>query len=215
MVRFPLRRRTAWFAAMPASHSGVPGAGTLPAVRAAGPASVVGTVVVGVNSMTIGQTSTAPYWRRGCPGQPERLVEVLGLEHVVATGHLGALGERAVGDHGASGPPVMRTPVAEGCQRVTASMGRPSRAGSLVCRHLGRQLRLGSGAVVRRPGRPGARSSAWVSPSGSEWNPVFHSLPDRRTTPPQSDRLLQAKSASKRKKVVLVPVIRGRALCDC
>ena len=31
--------------------------------------------------------------------QSQRFVQVLDFEHVVAAGHLGALGERAVGDH--------------------------------------------------------------------------------------------------------------------
>ena len=35
---------------------------------------------------------------RDLPGELQRVVEVVGLEHVVAAGHLGALGERAVGD---------------------------------------------------------------------------------------------------------------------
>lgn len=51
---------------------------------------------------------------RDVSGQRQRIVEVLGLQYVVAAGDLGALDERSVGDYGGIGPPVIRTPSATG-----------------------------------------------------------------------------------------------------
>ena len=115
----------------------------------------------------------------------QRLVEVVRLEHVVAARHLGALGERAVCDGGGVRPARDAHAGRRGRQRVACADRRGCLGVEvLVCRHLGRAL-LGrefafgadqQGKVVHRRNL-----------SCSEQNPVFHSLPVRRTGRGESD----------------------------
>ena len=88
-------------ALMPSSHCGLPGSTTeLPggSSSSASQLSLVNGARAG-EKWTIGHTSTAAVLRgRDVTGERQRLVEVLRLEDVVAARHLGALGERAVGD---------------------------------------------------------------------------------------------------------------------
>jgi hypothetical protein len=89
---------------------------------------------VGARPLAIDGVEDRPNLDRAVSGrgdvarQSQRVVEVFGFEHVIAAGDLGGLGERAVGDVGASGPPLIRTPVAAAVSASPARIADPALA---------------------------------------------------------------------------------------